>query len=206
MLANRLRPFVPYPHDLIDIVTRNGAVFGGEVALAFFMRTDPYTPSTLEIYASNFQFDKLCEAIINDPEIRARTETHSMVTHSFAHALRRLVAETMVIQTTDGATIYVHQSYTSSPSASISRSVCTALSNFVTGRSFGCSHPRLTLARRAILADRDIMYLTPHDAQSVNHLITFQFSTAISPTEWPEHRDDDQDDVDHDISDVMEQC
>lgn len=205
-LTSRLRPFVPYPHHLVDIVTNNGAIFGGEVALAFFLRNDPYEPSCLEIYASNFQFDKLCGAILEDPEIRARIENHTFVTHAMHHALRRLVAETLDIHMTNGSTIYVHQSYTCSASAPLARSTCTALTNFVTGRSFGCSYPKLTLARRTLLGNRDILYLNPHDNQSVNRLTTYNFSVAVSPTTWPEHRDEIGGDFGAGVIDVVDQC
>lgn len=189
-LTNRLRPFVPYPHHLVDMVTSSGAVFGGEVALAFLLRNEPYSPSCLEIYASNFQFDKLCASLLDDPDISRRIDKHTFLTNSVFHALRRLVAETLAIHLTNGLTIYVHQSYTCSSSAPITRATCTALSNFVTGHSFGCSHPKLTFSRRAMLADRELLYLTPHDALSVNRLLTSKFNLAVSPSAWDQHLED----------------
>lgn len=187
-LITRLRAFVPRPHELIKIVTQHGALFGGEVALSYLLRQDSYQASHLEIFASNFQYDRLCDAILDDTGFQDVLNGHAFVTSSILHALRRLIAETMVLNLHNGKTIYVHQSYTPSPSAPITRAPCTALSNFVTAYGFGCSHPKLTLARRGLLADRSFLYLSPYDGRSVNRLLAHQFSLAISPTAWPEYR------------------
>lgn len=189
-LTTRIRPFIPHPHQLVEAVTKYGAVFGGELALSFFLRNELYRPSHLEIFASNYQYNQLCETILDDPQVQAGMENHTFLTSTLFCALRRLVAESLVIHLINGKSIYVHQSYTSSPCAPISRSPCTALSNFVNGYAFGCSHPELTLGRRALLADRELLYLSLHDTQSMDRLLAHRFSLAVSPTAWPDYRRD----------------
>ncbi|KAM5538044.1 hypothetical protein V8D89_008241 [Ganoderma adspersum] len=188
-LTNRLQAFIPYPHDLLDIVTKYGAIFGGEVALSFILRHDRFRPSNLEIYTSQYHFNELCKAILDNARIRTRIKNYGFLTMHFLHTMRRLVSGSLVIHMKNGSTIYVHQSRTCSPSAPITRSTCTALSNFVTSYGFGCS-PELTLARRALLSDREMLHISPHDAQSLDHLLAHGFSLAVAPTAWPEYRMD----------------
>ena len=194
-LMTRLQPFIPSPLHFVDIVTQHGAVIGGELALSFFLRHEDYRPSCLEIYASNFQYNDLCTAILDEPDIKQCVEKHVFLTSSVYHAMTRLVAETLIIHMKNGRTLYVYQSYTCSSSAPVTRSTCTALSNFVTGHSFGCSHPVLTLAGRGLLADRELMFLSARDNLSIDNLLAHGFSLAVSPTAWPEYRRDIDDDT-----------
>ncbi|PIL31873.1 hypothetical protein GSI_06577 [Ganoderma sinense ZZ0214-1] len=187
-LTSRLRAFVPYPLDFIDLVTTRGGIFGGELALSFVLRTGTFRPSILEIYSSNFCYEKLCEAILDDPAIRVRIEKHTFFTSTLFHALHRLVASTLIIHLANGMSIHVIQSYTCSPFAPISRAPCTALSNFVTAYSFGCSHPVLTLSRRALLADKELAYFSPSDSATLDRLLSHEFAMAVSPSAWPEYR------------------
>ncbi|PIL31874.1 hypothetical protein GSI_06578 [Ganoderma sinense ZZ0214-1] len=187
-LTNRLRAFVPSPHAFVDLVTSHGGIFGGEVALSFFLRLDSYRPSFVEIYSSNYNYEKLCEAILDDPSISARIKTHSFFTNTHSHAIHRLVASSLNIHLSNGLSILVHQSYTCSPFAPMSRTPSTALSNFVSRYSFGCSHPGLTLARRALLADKVTPSFTPYDSATFERLLSHNFSISVSPSAWPEYR------------------
>ncbi|KAI1782638.1 hypothetical protein LXA43DRAFT_905165 [Ganoderma leucocontextum] len=164
-LVNILRAFVPSPHSLLNIVTRHHAVFGGEVALAFMLRDATYVPGHLDIYTSDFEFDAVCDAILDDHCLRELIGYPIYTNNTVFDALCRLVSCTLTICTTQGKIIYIHQSYTSSAVAPISRASCTALSNFVTAFSFGCSHPRLTFQRRALLADLDFSPSAHHEPQ-----------------------------------------
>lgn len=201
-LTKRVRAFVPQPHAFVDLVTRHGAVFGGELALSFVLRHEIYRPSHLEVYASNYQYHRLCGAILNDPELLPFIARHTVVTNTVSHTLRRLVAETLIVHLTNGKDVYVHQSYTCSPSAPITHSFCTALSNFVTAYSFGCSHPELTLTGRSLLADHALSFMADQDWQSLDRLLSYGFYLAISPTAWPEYRRE----MDGDILRSPEEC
>ena len=197
-LTSRLQAFVPYPHDLLDIATKYGAIFGGEVALSFILRHDRFRASNLEIYTSQYHFNELCKAILNNARIRARVNKYGFLPMPSLQTTRRLVSASVVLHMKNGSTIYVHQSYICSPTGPITRSTCTALSNFVTSYGFGCSHPELTLARRALLSDREMVHISPHDAKSLDHLLAHGFSLAVAPTAWPEYRTDMDVDVDMD--------
>ena len=186
-LTTRLDAFVPYSHKLVDIVTEHRAVFGGEFALSFILRDDTYQPNDLEIFASDSSFENLCAAVLDDQPIRDRIERRSFTTHTLFNALRRLVARTLLIKMTSGRTIHIHQSYTASPSAPITRVPCTALSNFVTAYGFGCSHPRLTLDRRALLADQEVPFMQKFDDDALKNLEAIRFSLEVSPAAWPEY-------------------
>lgn len=187
-LTSRIHPFVPYPHKLVNIVAKHGAVFSGEVALSFLLWHETYQATTLEIFTSNFQFESLCADIIDDPEICTHIERQSFLQCSVTATLRRHIAETLVIHMANNMPMYIHRSYTCSPSDPVTCSTCTALSNFVTNRGFGCSHPTLTLSRQALVADLDLPDILPHDALILNHLLTHKSSLAVSPTVWPEYR------------------
>lgn len=187
-VINMLRPFVLNPLALLDIITKHQAVLGGEFALAFVLRDASMLPMHLDIYASDFEFDHLCTAIMSDDTLRSAFKTHESTNNSVLDALRTLISSTLVITTTRGTTIHIHRSYTISPSAPISRASCTALSNFVTAYGFGCSHPLLTLNRRALLADQEIPELPFADRKVQQKLLTHKFSLAVSPTAWPEFR------------------
>ena len=70
-LTGLLRPFVPYPRFLMDAVTELHAVFGGELALAFFLRDAAYLPTHLEIFVSHSEFEAMCDTILDDSSICA---------------------------------------------------------------------------------------------------------------------------------------
>ena len=187
-LTAEIETVVPYPHTLLDVVTKHGAVFGGELALSFILRADDYHPSNLEIFSSNFHFDQLCSDIVNAPKLCTTVANHHLLQCTVFDTMRRHIAQTLVVSLTNGSKIYIHRSYTCSPTDPIARSSCTALSNFVTSYGFGISHPTLTLTRRALLADEDIPYMLPNDVIVFNRLLSFKFSLAVSPTAWPEFR------------------
>ena len=54
--------------------------------------------------------------------------------------------------------------------------------------SFGCSHPRLTLNRLALLADVDFPYLPAVQHVILDSLLKHNFSLAVSPSAWPNYR------------------
>ena len=186
-LLSLLGPFVPFPTDLLDIMRNYRGIFGGEIALSFFLRDPGYKPTALEIYAADFEFMALCDAVLSNTHIRSRIlgYDHSLPTIFFA--FRRLISQTLHIQLDNGRSIYVHRSYNSSAVAPLSRSLCTALSNFVTVYGFGCSHPELTLRQRALLADHETPFLINADVAVLNKLRAYGFTTAISPIEWPKY-------------------
>ena len=186
-LVALLRPFVPFPSTLIAIMTTHHAVFGGELALAFLLRDDSFMPADLEIFTTDFDFDAVCNAIVVDPHVRSNIHTVRSRANAVLFTLRRLVSHTFQIQLISGKSIYVHRSYTSSAVSPLTRTPCTALSNFVTPYSFGCSHPTLTLSYRALLADQEPSYLLDIDTSTMNHLRAHRFSLAVSPSEWPEY-------------------
>lgn len=187
-LIKLLDPFVPNPQSLIDIVGDHHSIFGGEMALSFVLRDWSYIPQDLEIFASHFDFDALCDAITDDPLISSKIQGRTYVYNTVMRSLRRLVSATLILRMPGGCAILIHRSYTVSASAPLTRSVCTALSNFVTPYGFGCSHPSLTLERRALLADQELPHITPFDHTVLNHLLKHRFSMAVSPAAWPEYR------------------
>ena len=112
---------------------------------------------------------------------------HSIINNSVGDALRLLVSRTLVIRTTDGKAIYIHRLYTTSPCAPVSRAPCTALSNFVTAYGFACSHPSLTLNRRALLTDIDLTNQHAVNRDIQKELIDHHFTLAVSPAAWLEY-------------------
>ena len=182
-----LRPFVPFPSTLIDVVKTYHAIFGGEFALSFLLRDELYKPADLEIFTTDFEFEAICNAIWADPHVQRNMRGVRSRTNTVLFTLRRLVSQTFQVQLLNGKSIYIHRSYTSSAASPLTQSSCTALSNFVTPHSFGCSHPTLTLSRRALLADRQIPYLFDADTAILNRLRAHQFSLAVLPMGWPEY-------------------
>ena len=55
----------------MDAVTELHAVFGGELALAFFLRDAAYLPTHLEIFVSHSEFEAMCDTILDDSSICA---------------------------------------------------------------------------------------------------------------------------------------
>lgn len=216
-LITRVRRFLPNPVDFIRLVTTNKAVFGGEVALSFILREQLFAFTSLDIYVSNADYDHTCDAILDHPDLRNTLYTTTFVRNNSKQIQSCLVIETLTIRMVTGMSICVHQSYTNSPAAPITRLPCTALSNFVTGFGFACSHPELTLVHRGLLADRFIQDNHNRGNNIVNMLLSHGFSLAVSPTAWSEYQpeytdcyyyyyydddnDDDNDDTDDDEDD-----
>ncbi|KAI1783978.1 hypothetical protein LXA43DRAFT_902545 [Ganoderma leucocontextum] len=187
-LLTLLRPFVPFPSALVDIIGKHHCLLGGEFALSFLLRDPVYKPADLEIYTGDFEFDAVCETILGDLNIRSQVRACERSTSTTFVALLRLIAQTLIIRLFNGKSIYIHQSYTTSPAAPLSRTPCTALSNFVTPYGFGCSHPSLTLHRRGLLADQQTPFLLDVDSSIMENLRVHQFSLAATPAAWPEYR------------------
>ncbi|KAI1786380.1 hypothetical protein LXA43DRAFT_898126 [Ganoderma leucocontextum] len=187
-LLTLLHPFVPFPSALVDIIRKHHCLLGGEFALSFLLRDPAYKPADLEIYTANFEFDAVCDAILGDLNIRSEVRGCERSTSTTFVALLRLIAQTLIIRLVNGKSIYIHQSYTTSPAAPLSRTPCTALSNFVTPHGFGCSHPTLTLHRRGLLADQQSPFLLDVDSSIMDNLRVHQFELAATPAAWSEYR------------------
>lgn len=187
-LTSMLAVFMPKPVAILSHITQYRAVLGGEFALAFLLRDGSLLPTYVDIYSSEFDFGPLCSAILADPSISAVTTNHEYTDVGVVDALRTLITRTLVINTNRGTMIRIHRSYTTSAIAPLTHASSTALSNFVTEYGFGCSHPILTLNRRALIGDQELPYLPIADPEVHDRLMEHNFSIAFSPTAWPEFR------------------
>ena len=187
-LLKLLRPFVPIPREFLDILTKYRALIGGEFALSFLLRDPTYLPPKLDVYVSDFEFDSLCDAVLDDPHIRQSIDSYVYTNNTIFDSLRRLISCTLTIRSSSGNIIYIHRSYTTSAVAPITRGSCTALSNFVTAYGFGCSHPMLTFKRRALLADLDFPFLPPLQRDEHANILKHGFTLSVSPAAWPEYQ------------------
>ena len=187
-LLTMLNAFVPKPVAILNIITQHRSVIGGEFALAFILRDPSIVSSHLDIYSTDYEFSALCSSILDDSALQKVTIRHEYTDLGVIEALRTLVSRVLVVYTSLGTTIRLHCSYTSSATAPLSHASSTALSNFVTAYGFGCSHPALTLKRRALIADQELPHLPISDPTIHDHLIAHGFSIAFSPTAWTEYR------------------
>lgn len=185
-LTRMLDAFVPDPLTFLSILNTNRGVFGGQFALAFVLRDPHMLPNKLDIYVSHSEFKALCASILGDARLSQSIVDRTYTQHTVLDALRSLVSTVLVMQTDRGTAIHIHRSYTVSSTAPITRASCTALSNFVTPHGFGCSHPLLTLNRRALLSDQDLPHIPIADRQVHDILIKHNFSLEFSPMRWPE--------------------
>ena len=187
-LFTMLRPFVPEPSSILSHITRHRSVLGGEFALAFILRDPSLLPAHLDIYSTDYGFSALCSELLEDSTLFCVIVDHEFNNVGALDALRTLVSRTLTIRTSLGTFIRVHRSYTSAATAPLSHTPSTALSNFVTAYGFGCSHPILTLNRRALVGDQEMPYLSTTDPDVHDRLILHGFSLAFSPTAWPQFR------------------
>ena len=185
-LMKLLSPFLHTPSLLVDLVTEHHALFGGEVALAFILRDSTYLPRDLEIYVGDCHFPDLVATILRNPTL-LRIQHTSESTYSQNYALRRLISTTLQIRLANGLNIHLHSSYTSSAVAGIARSFTTGLSNYISGQGFACSHPVLTLHRRALLSDVVLDAKSALDTRIMANMIARGFQFAVSPSTWPEY-------------------
>ena len=186
-LMKVLNPFVRDPSDLVLLITRHNALIGGEVALAFMLRDSTYFARNLEIFTGQWDFSPFCAAFLNGPLVFQIRRT-SRIEHSKQFTLQRLICETVHIELMNGRSIHVHSSFTCTAISGIARALTTGLSNYVSGQGFGCSHPRLTLQRRALLSDIALETRNPLDFSVMNNMVAQGFHFALSPTTWPEYR------------------
>ena len=185
-LLKVLNPFVRNPSSFVDLLTKQEALIGGEVALAFILRDCSYSARDLEVFATPLRFGKLCDAIIQSLN-SDRVRTSSRIQHNTNFALRRLVSITFQIDLFNGRSIHVHCSFTCTAVAGIARTITTALSNYVSGQGFACSHPHLTLQRRALLADIALDAHNQLDYRVMGNMVAQGFQFAVSPSVWPEY-------------------
>lgn len=186
-LMKTLNPFVPNPSSFVDLVKTQEALIGGEVALAFILRDSSYSARDLEIFATPLRFGELCDAVLKDlGDVRVRTT--SRVEHSIPFALQRLISITFQVELSNGRSIHIHSSFTCTAVAGIARTITTALSNYVSGHGFACSHPHLTLLRRGLLADIALDARNHVDFRVMGNMVSQGFHFAVSPSAWPEYQ------------------
>lgn len=185
-LTKLLNPFVHSPSHFVRLVSEHDALFGGEAALAFILRDSTYLPTDIEIYIGQGRFAELSAAVLEYLSA-IRIHSTSETIHPELYALRRLISKTLHIRLTNDRTIHLHCSFTSSAVAGIARSVNTGLSNYVSGQGFGCSHPMLTLRRRALYSDVVLEAKTILDVKIMENMASRGFHFAATPSVWPEY-------------------
>lgn len=186
-LMKVLNGFVHDPSNFMSLITRHNALIGGEVALAFILRDSTYFARSLEIFAGQWDFSALCKAVLDGPLVLHIQRT-TRIEHPRNFALQRLVSETLHIELVNGGSIHIHSSFTCTAISGIARSLTTGLSNYVSGQGFGCSHPRLTLQRRALLSDIALDTRNALDFSVMNNMVTQGFHLSVTPSAWPEYR------------------
>ena len=86
----------------------HGAVFSGELVLSFFLQDALFAPTCVEIFASNFTYVKVCDAILDNPPIQCCLAQHMFLSNTLFHALRWLVTETLVVHLGNGKMLYIY--------------------------------------------------------------------------------------------------
>ena len=187
-ITSMVNPFLTQPLVLLDIISRYSTVIGGEFALAFIRRHQPFQPHTLEIFASAALYQPLCNELLSHPQIipDVTGTTSSLTRHPYD--LQRDILETRKVFVCNSRTVYIHCSATLSPLSPIARSLCTALTNFVTPHSFGCAYPRLTLADKSLSSDLRQVTMVDIDARVMQTLAEQQIHSAVDPADWQQYR------------------
>ena len=187
-LTAMLNSFLLQPNALLDVISRYGAVIGGETALAFVLRHRPFQPLTLEIFANTSMYRPFCHEVVTDPRIGPDIVEVSLTTTRYPYNVDRDILETTCIHMRSTRTIYVHRSATLSPLSPIARSLCTALVNFVTPHSFGCAYPRLTFDDKSLLSDLRQASMNDLDKDIMRMLSEQQIAVAVDPASWQRYR------------------
>ena len=187
-LTSLINPFLSHPHALLGTISRYSAVIGGEVALAFIHRHQPFQPHTLEIFASASLYEPLCFELLSHPGIVPDVLSSASTVTLYPHNVRRDVLETTQIDLRSTHTLYIRRSSTLSPLSPIVRSICTAMANFVTPHSFGCAYPSLTLHNKSLLSDLTEEAILEFDANILRRLIDQQIELAVDPVLWQQYR------------------
>lgn len=187
-LTAMMNPFLSQPTAILDILSRYGAVIGGEVALAYVRRHQPFQPLTLEIFAGVSLYDPMCDEIFSDPRISPDIVHTTVSTTQFPYDLQRDILETTTIHLRSARSIYVHRSSTLSPLSPIARSLCTATMNFVTPHCFGCAYPRLMLDDKSLLSDLRLESMADFDKDIMRVLADQGIDLAVDPASWRQYR------------------
>ena len=187
-VTSMINPFLTQPLVLLNIISRYGAVIGGEFALAFIRRHQPFQPRTLEIFASAALYQPLCIELLSHPQIIPDVTGTTSSPTQHPYDLQRDILETRKVFVCNSRTIYIHCSSTLSPLSPIARSLCTALTNFVTPHSFGCAYPRLTLADKSLSSDLRQVTMVDLDVRVMQTLVEQQIDSAVDPADWQQYR------------------
>ncbi|KAI0745208.1 hypothetical protein C8Q76DRAFT_591675, partial [Earliella scabrosa] len=187
-----LKSFMSEPEEFLQALTTSGAVIGGEVALAFFLRDATFPTRTLEIFAVDTQFHLLLDFFSYSSSSLIRFALETIALPSVKFSAQRDIARFAVFHTSTQRTIYVYESTTMSPCAPIVRSWTGALMNFVTATSFGCATPRLTLRRRGLVSDLGLSTLTTRDLQIMGRMLQYGFTFGTAASRWTDYRRPDR--------------
>ena len=187
-LTMLLNPFLSQPAALLGSISRYGAVIGGEVALAFIRRHRPFQPQTLEIFVGASLYQLLCRELLSHPQIVPDIIDLAVTILPHPHNLQRDILETTHIHLRAARTLRIHRSSTLSPISPITRSICTAMVNFITPHCFGCAYPRLTLDDKALLSDLSHDIMSDFDASTMRVLAEQGIDVAVDPATWKPYR------------------
>ena len=187
-LTTAINPFLSHPLAFLDIISRYGAVIGGEVALAFVRRQQPLQVNTLEVFTGSTLYDALLRELLSDPQIAPDIVGTTITISRYPYNLQRDVLETTQLHLRTTRTIHIRRSSTLSPLSPIARSICTAVVNFVSLHSFGCAYPLLTLNNKSLLSDHRTDSSADIDAALMRTLTEYGIDVAVDPAEWHQYR------------------
>ena len=187
-LTIAINPFLSHPLAFLETITRYGAVIGGEVALAFVRRHQPFQPVSLEVFSGASLYAPLLRALLSDPRILPDVVGTTITISKYPYNARRDILETTHVHLRNAHTIHIRRSSTLSPLSPIARSTCTAMVNFVTLHCFGCAYPLLTLNDKALLSDCRNDSNADFDTNVMRTLTEQGIDMAVDPANWHQYR------------------
>ncbi|TFK87830.1 hypothetical protein K466DRAFT_441640, partial [Polyporus arcularius HHB13444] len=132
------------------------AVISGSVALRFFLPDEAWTPTDIDIYVSDGQFDALRERLKSDPGlgcVERRPEDGSSSSSSQLPSLgsEYTVKEVAKFTTPTGRMLDLVRSRDKSAMSPMLEFWSTLPANFITPDAFACLYHKYTLNRQIVL-------------------------------------------------------
>ena len=137
-----IKPFVQHPRALSDALRARGAVISGSLALQFFLPSDEWKPSDMDIYVSHSEFAELTNTLENDPSLQftphvGRSPTERSTSYSLeVTEIRRYTTPTNML-------VDVIRSRRDSPVSPLVQFWTSLLVNFVFPDRCGSAYPKM---------------------------------------------------------------
>lgn len=183
-LVTLVARFFPNPYDFINSLSPWGALIVGDAALSHVLHEPSMCNATFELAVGSTYFESFVDNMSRLFPVGSALESHIDRPAPDGFAFHRHITRISEFRLYPGLSVTVYESCMPSACDVVSGYWTTGLMNFVTGYTFGCAYPRLTLNNRALVCDTRVPWMGWSDYAIARRLASYGFETDRYPHKW----------------------